>query len=431
MVLSKQKKKNLKNVLVLTASGGGGLLQAARAKRQELRAINPNINLFTIDVMMLSLTGVLGVNIFNFLQKKGDVANQENLVKHQYISDILFWPRTFFYVLFKLFRKDIDHVIDTQVLVTSAIVKAIRVFNKLKSKKVFLEKVFVDLPTKECQHFFKNVRKLSKSDKNNVYVSTTIPLLEKDQTEEKFWQKHLLMPKNKIVYEYPLRKHFVNFEKQDFKKKEYFLKIETFNEKEKEISEMTFSRGFENYKILENSFEFKILPKDKVITLLLGSQPTYHSVLKYVDEFEKLAKKIKTNIYVYIFCSSSTAKKNSLFLAVSEKVKISKNFPKNLIVVPLSKQRDEIVAPIMYRSNITITRAGGQTIMELLKLCSGISFIHSETKGINMENYDMQKVMKGVVDWEAYNALYLVNKNRGKFVTTDVFAEMAYPYLTK
>ena len=140
MVLSKQKKKNLKNVLVLTASGGGGLLQAARAKRQELRAINPNINLFTKDVMMLSLTGVLGVNIFNFLQKKGDVVKQENLVKYQYISDILFWPRTFFYVLFKLFRKDIDHVIDTQVLVTSAIVKAIRVFNKLKSKKVFLEK---------------------------------------------------------------------------------------------------------------------------------------------------------------------------------------------------------------------------------------------------------------------------------------------------
>ena len=85
----------------------------------------------------------------------------------------------------------------------------------------------------------------------------------------------------------------------------------------------------------------------------------------------------------------------------------------------------------MYRSNITITRAGGQTIMELLKLCSGICFIHSETKGINMKNYDMQKVMKGVVDWEAYNALYLVNKNRGKFVTTDVFGKMAYPYLTK
>src|SRR3989344_5789292 len=139
-------------LLIITSSGGGGLLQAAVAKEQEVKAKDPNIQIVKRDVLKDWVWKALGrfiIIYWNGAQRRGLVKAQFFIVRFQWIFEIFSWP-TFFYKTLKiLYQENIDRVIDTQVIGTSAILKAIRIFNRKMGKNVVLEKIVVDLPTKK------------------------------------------------------------------------------------------------------------------------------------------------------------------------------------------------------------------------------------------------------------------------------------------
>ena len=160
-----------KNILIIAASGGGGLIQAANAKKQELSEKYPGCKIVYRDVLLDWIGRPIGpwaVRMWNKWQKKGDIKSLERLLSKQWLADILFWPQIFIRALKILFREEIDIVIDSQNVGTSAVLTALRIYNTKRNKNVFLEKVVVDLPTKLNTHYFKPIKKIK--EKNKKYL---------------------------------------------------------------------------------------------------------------------------------------------------------------------------------------------------------------------------------------------------------------------
>jgi len=80
----------------------------------------------------------------------------------------------------------------------------------------------------------------------------------------------------------------------------------------------------------------------------------------------------------------------------------------------MSFQKADVIASLFHRSDVTITRSGGQTIMELIKIGKGKKFIHSESK-LDDSNFDI--LLKGIPFWEAGNACYLNKKDTGNLIS--------------
>jgi len=87
-------------------------------------------------------------------------------------------------------------------------------------------------------------------------------------------------------------------------------------------------------------------------------------------------------------------------------------------------QSDEIIAPLFFRSDMTCTRSGGQTSMELMCVGQGKIWIHSETKnkGKVLQNEDL---LKGIPGWEAGNAAYLQRFRNAQLVTPFTIGQLA------
>ena len=90
-------------------------------------------------------------------------------------------------------------------------------------------------------------------------------------------------------------------------------------------------------------------------------------------------------------------------------------YPKNVAVIPIAFQADDVVAALLFRSDYTVTRSGGQTTMELLSIARGKIFIHSAAKKGNL--------MRGLPFWEGGNALYLQAKVGAELTTPTLFAQ--------
>ena len=107
---------------------------------------------------------------------------------------------------------------------------------------------------------------------------------------------------------------------------------------------------------------------------------------------------------------------NSLFKRVAQFIQEVKNYPKNLTIVPMSFQQDDTLGPLFFRSDITCTRSGGQTAMELMCANRGRIWIHSESKKANPTE---DEFLKGIPAWESANAVYLQHLKNAKIVTPD------------
>src|SRR3990167_4368236 len=157
-----------KKLLIITSSGGGGLIQTANAKQQEALAKDPNLIIIRKDLLKDWVAKPIGpycIYLWNKAQTNGNVFTQQICVATQFLADFLLHPLIFFKALSPFLQEDIDQIIDTQPLGTSAILKALRIFNQSKKKNVRLEKVLVDLPTKKATHFFTPIKKLSQRSK--------------------------------------------------------------------------------------------------------------------------------------------------------------------------------------------------------------------------------------------------------------------------
>ncbi len=417
---------NLKNnsYLIITASGGAGILQAAKAQAQRLKKQDPNAKIVVKDMMLQWLGGFFGnfgVNSWNKAQKKGKVRYQELLVSFQRLAEIFFWPKIFYFAFRTLIKEDIDYIYDTQPLGTSAIVKAVRLFNLISKKKIIVRKIFVDLPSKRSTHYYNNIKRLSNKDREYIYVSTIEPQLEENQTDEEFWKKYCNLPLNRVCYKsYPIRLDFDDYTNKIRKPIDYTIKIKAENENEKTLIDIVTKRGNIDGKKIESGLEFIIKPNDFLITILLGSQPAFNSTLSYVQNLMTFLKNsnIKRNVVIFSYCSIF---KDGLIKKMHDMIMSYQDYSKNLTVVPMSFQDENVIALLFFRSDMTITRSGGQTAVELLRVAKAKICVHSEYRG---DNPTEKKLLKGIPAWEAGSAYYMKEIMNASIVNPDIFIDL-------
>jgi hypothetical protein len=435
MPISEETSRCPKSVLIITSSGGGGLLQAANAKEQEIRAKYPDAVVIQRDVMkdwMWKGLGRFFVWQWNRAQLRGDVRAQVFFGAAAPFIEYFFWPHIFFCSLFTIFKRDVDQVIDTQVMGTSAIIKALRVFNRKKKKQVKLEKVLVDMPTSKATHFFSAIKKLSSKDRSFFKLITIAPLLEKGQTEADFWKVHCNLTNRELQYEdFYVRQAFRSYRNRGKTRAATVLKTLYKNEEELGLIQQALGPSLAAAKVQKGHLEFAIGDQDRVITILLGSQPAIDSTLNYVKKFIALAKESqlpRIPTYLFVFCADHKPGSLSLFKMVSDYAARVKGYPSYFSVVPMSFQSDQVIAPLFHRSDITCTRSGGQTAMELLCVGSGQIWIHSEAKN-KTGHYTNEELLAGIPGWESANAVYMQQMGGAKIVTPDSFAPYARPIM--
>lgn len=423
------------NYLIITSSAGGGLLQSAIAQEQSLKLIHPDVKIVKKDVLrdwVWKWLGRFSIESWNLAQKKGSVRQQQFFASNQRLFEFISWPNIFLNTLFTLFKEDIDRVIDTQPNSTSAIVKAIRIYNWRKKKSVVLEKLPIDLPTKKATHFFSPIKFLSPKDKKFIKLRSITPLLEDGQTNADFWQKHCGISESQVQYE-------------DVNVRQPFKALKGIPRPDTDINISFRYKNSEELKLMRNSYErgnikadidvdmvtFTIPKNAKVVTILLGSQPASSATVNYVLEFIKIAKKISNTqdpIFLFVFCADHVPNTSSLFRKVADAVMGCVDYPQNLSVIPFSFQSDHVVAPLFHRSSITCSRSGGGTATELMAVSTGEIWIHSETKKKSSE-LTLQELLQGIPVWESESALYLVKLNNAKIMTPETFSARAMEIL--
>lgn len=409
------------NVLIITSAGGGGLLQTANAKEQEIKHQNPEARIIKKDLMLEWVRipfGAWAVKKWDKGQREGNYAPLTFFAKAQPISEVVFWPQIFFNVLKVLFKEDIDRIIDTHPVGTSATIKALRYYNKKRKKNVILEKVVVDLPTTSATHFFRPIKRLKPKDRKHVKLITIDPLLSLKQTKEEFWKENCGLSKDQVVYQYyPIRQVFKKYQNLAIEKDPITISVRTHSLEERSMTRTALSKACMKSKEEKETHLVTIDPKDSLFTILLGSQPAMDATLQYIRKIAELAKDSskKKNYIIFVFCSYHNENKLSLFQRVYEEA-LREDLPSNVSILPLSFQKEDVIAPVFHRSNVTFTRSGGQTAMELLGVMKGQIFIHSEAK-----KTDRTSLLKGIYGWESGSAIYLEYKKGAKIVTPQIF----------
>ncbi len=412
-----------RNVVILTSSGGGGLLQAANAKEQELRAKNPEISIARVDVLkdwMGKRFGEFCARKWNRAQIQGNVRELHFLIASQVCFDWMGWGYFFFRALHLFFREEVDLVIDTQPIATAPVLKALRIYNWWRRKEVVLQKVVVDLPTKAATHFFRSIRRLGAKDRSFLRLITIAPLLEEGETAEEFWQKTCRLSDKEICYEdVYVRQSFLKYKNQKRNKDPFSIHIRYKGEEELHLMKKSFCLGGPMATIEPGKVLFSIPPEAWVMTILLGSQPASGATFFYV---KNLIEAVKTQeffqrlSFLFVFCAEHHSNLPTLFRTISDFIAGVKNYPPILTIIPFSFQKDDVIAPLFFRSDATCTRSGGQTAMELMCVSSGKICIHSEATCD-----DEEALLQGIPGWEAANALYLKKFFNARIVTPQTF----------
>lgn len=412
--------KSAKTVLFITSSGGGGLLQTAIAKEQEIQARYPHVRIVKIDLLkdwIFKPIGRFFIHFWNQAQRNGDVKSQMLCVSGQFIVDFFLYPLVFFRALKTLFKEDADHIVDTQPLFTSAVIRALCLYNRKKGKKVLLEKVLVDLPTRKATHFFRSIKNLSRKRKRFFVLTTIDPLLENGESKEAFWKDTCSLSIEQINTE----EAFVRSSFRSFKDKErnleqpVWISLRYRGKKELHLLQRAWQKGNGLVKVFPKHIEVLIEPSARVGTVLLGSQPAGKATIRYVQKMIECARGEKNPVVLFVFAASSRVLEKSLLQKVSDLIALEEDFPKNLTVIPFPFQKEDVIAPLFHRSDFTCTRSGGQTAMELMSVSKGEIWIHSEAK-------KGKDLLSGIPGWEAASATYLQKLYGAKIITPDTFS---------
>lgn len=424
-----QKRKKL---LLITISGGGGHILVAKAKAAQALLENPAPEIIQKDIFIDWFGKYFGKSfayIWNISQKKGHHRMISFLSKSIRIADVLFYVHIFYKTFSTIIKQDIDQIIDTQPVGTSAIIKAIKLAGRFKKKNLLLEKIITELPTEKVLHFFQPIKGLSAHDRHFLRLISTKPLLQPGQTPNAFWMKHCGLKEKEVRYEnFPLRSTFEIYRnKINMPIEKMTIEIKVNNYIEKCLIANAIKKGTLQAEIYQNKIAITIQPTDKVFTILLGSQPAEEATVQYVKNFIEMAKKGGDRGFrqlLFVFCNHRATPNNSLLRRVHNTVQKASNYPKHLNIIPMCFQGDDVIAPLYYRSDATFTRSGGLTSMELMAVTQGQIWIHSEIKG----KHHLSKLSKGMPIWERGNANYLQEKKGAQFITPETFPDFCTSY---
>lgn len=420
-----------KKCLIFTNSGGNGHLQSAKTLGDEIRAKFPDMEICQVDIFEDFFGPIIGkffAERWNGVQRTGDVIMQAILIKAMSFAHWLFFMPIFVQTLYMLFKNDFTQIIDTQNISMKAIIRAVRVYNKWKGKHLLIERIITDLPTRDTSLYFPFIRALSRKDKEILRIKTTKPLLNGEKNDAEFWEKHCEIGMDKIEYTpLPIRPEFRKYA-HELRKRETPLSLtlafpdQTMHNEFLEI--ISFGSLQTTSKELFTSFTLQA--EDTVSIIMLGANPNKAAILNYLRAYIHLVsrKNYKTRRdVVFVLCSKNPPNTISLQQRILELVKSHKNFPKNLTILPLPYQEDAIIAPLFYRSDLSLTKCGGITAMELLSVCHGRILIHRERPAPGTLKFFTKwpTVRFGMPPWELGNLRYLRSIKGAQIVTPETF----------
>lgn len=425
---------SFKKILILTLTAGGGHIQAAKAKRLETRATYKDASIFEEDILfdwVFKYFGLFAKHLWGDAQAQGNTFLLIMLSFGLRIADYMLWVPFFFSALNTCLKHDVDKIIDTQPLATSAVIKALRIIKWWKGKEIVYEKVITDLPTKEAAHFFSGIKWLRSKDWPFIKVLTTKPILGKNETEQEFWKTQCNLPMSSIVYApFPLRPAFFEYKKETYTST-FVLDIPIQSPEDLHLTYKTLSYGSVEAKRSKHLISIPIHPDDRVALMMLGANPTPKTIMTYTAHFIRSLKERKATSrkdLFFIFCSTQIIIKPNLRKQILTLVEQTKNYPKDLTIIPISHQNDQIVAPLLHRSNVALTRSGGLTSMELLTVSQGQIWIHQEPNCLPKFFPKIERFSYGMPPWERGNARYLELQKGARLITPDTFSQISAPY---
>ena len=432
-----------KKILIVTTSGGGGHLQAAQAKVQEAQNLDPNAKIVQFDVLRTCVGNLFGrfmVNIWDVNQRKGNVKALEFWSSAVPIFDVIFWIPVFFKVTYLLLRNRLNLVIDTQPLCLHSIVTAVRFAKWITNKDIQIEKVLTELPTNYIAHFLRPIKRLRIKHRQLVKLISTHPLVEENETADCFWKKYSGLSETRIEYtDFPIRPSFKKYQAKKRTQEPFIINVKLKDDNEESLLRKTLAVANSQAVFQDGKLSLNIEHQDSVVTLMLGSQPTHSATLSYVENFiESVSRygKPQTNYFLFVFCSKKLFEKPCLQMLIQKMIEKKNNYPNNLTIIPMSPQGDEVIAPLYFRSDLTLTRSGGVTSMELMTVASGQIWIHKENSPSILEKYLPNKGLfailnnKGMPRWEYGNATYLEAKKGAQIITPDLFVEASKELLS-
>lgn len=432
------------NCLILNNFAGAGHVQATESLTKALELRNKTkgvaLNVFSIDIHRASFGDTIGnwaIENWNAQQKREDVQALNDYLKYHWVDEWVFGAIRFFAFLYQLSKYDVDTIVTTQPLGTKALIRAVRVrnwFNRCfrpSKTQIKIHMVMTELPTARTDNFFPQVKGLCDADKAVFKLVTMKPLVKYGQSDEAFWQEctGLSLKKGEVIYDIPpVRKAFVDIAAAEVDPNEVepgkdipqlTVKYDTAND---ELDLMASATGLPLHGD-KGKVTFDIQPQDKVVTLMLGGQACVGATKQYVRGLIKHLGRKDTDYdqYVYVFCGKHKKGDDTLFKQVHDIVAEARakgKLSKNMHVVPLSYQGDTEIAPIMARSDMTITKSGGLTAMEINAIVNAKKiFLHTTCKDPKSQE-DM--LTRGMPLWEAGNARYLIKRKGARVVTPEI-----------
>lgn len=411
-------------VLIVTASAGGGHIQAAHAKIMQLKTMYSSPTIITRDLVIDWVGKGIGTgfrNLWNYAQRTGNVFIQRFIYFLAPYCDILLSPKFFFKTLYLILKHDLDYVIDTQPSGLGAMLRATYWASLIKGKHIFLEKMIIELPTSKITLYYRPLRRLPKKYLKHLHIQTAQPLLKIHKTAEEFWNYYAHLPESLFdTSAAPIRPSFL-LDYSRIHKNDLDLVLDLHDEEEFDLIARGLTHCHAQFTVEKHAVKITLPPSAHITTLMLGTYPSTNGVKKYVAQFiEHLAKKEKNvTHYLFVFCSHKDAK-NALLHDLHELIDMLMPFPQTICVLPLYFQDETVIAPLMARSQITITRSGAITTHELLNVAKGKVFIHSECK---KPPFTQERLKKWMPLWEEGNAEYLIEKKGARLITPQTFLD--------
>lgn len=415
-------RQNPPKVLIVTASAGGGHIQAAHAKAMQLQRVYGEPMIITRDLVIDWIGKRVGkgfCNLWNFAQRTGNVFLQRCIYTLAPLCDIFLGPKFFFKTLFLILKYDLDYVVDTQPSGLRAMIGATYWASLIKGRHIYLEKMIIELPTSKISLYYYPLRRLPKKYLNHLHIQTAYPLLENHSTPAEFWNHYTRLPETMFdTSAAPIRPAFLADYRHIFAE-DLNLTLDLHDDEEFDLITRGLTHCCANFRAQKKALSITLPPSAHITTLMLGTYPSTNGVKKYVAQFiEHLSKKkTETTHYLFVFCSHKD-KKNSLLHELHELIDMLMPFPDTICVLPIYFQDERVIAPLLARSQITITRSGAITTHELLNVAKGHIFIHSECK---KGPYTQERMKQWMPLWEEGNAEYLAAKKGARLITPQTF----------
>ena len=404
---------------IITSSGGGGHITAAKAEKERLKKMDPNTTIEVVDLMGVDtnittenykkkswiptygipltnitfFSGHTNVEWWDALQKKGgldSVRDLERLIDYQSFAESI-QSSTVYQHLKSVVQEnpDLEEIIDTQALSTPDICHAVAEENRRRAlltppgKSIVVRKCVSEFLTDKAVHFLAPLSRVKQEDASCLTVeSVNTPLKSNMETDAQFFERKHVDHIHFVKVPAPLRPAFrdgvYGREKTVYIKAVNLTTTPTANLERKLMDEQPFIvESLGDMGELHDKEHFKISKKeqDKFFTISLGSQGSI-TILRYIDTFidQVLHADIHPESRVMLFIASgkNDGTSSTLYAMIRRHLEKRKadleavgiKWPDAAKIIPLSFQDDISMSSLFQNSDVLITRTGGMSSIE-------------------------------------------------------------------